>query len=214
MHMVSRKDLNEADLETVRISRNPTTVVTANCEVLTKEEPTENVRELDLFVTVMFLEYTPAALSLGTLCEELGYSYHLTSGQQPHLIKNGTRIICNTANYVPFVVRGLSTSSSLSSSPTSPTSSSQDTVVTTEMSATARSESMSESLRRNPSTSCKGCQIGYRSSSMGWLMKVFQNIGTLPVLLVNYLWSREQRWYQVGTAFLLASRRTEIATSV
>ena len=40
MHMVSRKDLNKADMETVRISRNPTTVVTANGEVQTREEAT------------------------------------------------------------------------------------------------------------------------------------------------------------------------------
>ena len=31
---------------------------------------------------------------------------------------------------------------------------------------------------------------------MDWLMKVFQNIETLPVLLINYLWSREQKWYR------------------
>ena len=53
MHMDSRKDSNKAELENVRISKNPTKVVTANGEVLTKEEATENVRELDLFVTVM-----------------------------------------------------------------------------------------------------------------------------------------------------------------
>ena len=29
---------------------------------------------------------------------------------------------------------------------------------------------------------------------MDWLMKVFQNIETLPVLLMNYQWSREQKW--------------------
>ena len=40
MHVVSKKDLNKAELETVRISKNPTTVVTANDEVLTKEEAT------------------------------------------------------------------------------------------------------------------------------------------------------------------------------
>ena len=40
MHVVSKKDLNKAELETVRISKNPTTVVTANGEVLTKEEAT------------------------------------------------------------------------------------------------------------------------------------------------------------------------------
>ena len=55
MHMVSRKDLDSADLDTVRVSKSPTTVVTANGEVLTKEEPTLYVRELDLFMIVMLL---------------------------------------------------------------------------------------------------------------------------------------------------------------
>ena len=34
--MLSKKDLNSAELETRRISRSPTTVVTANSEVQTK----------------------------------------------------------------------------------------------------------------------------------------------------------------------------------
>ena len=70
MHMVSKKDLNKAQLETVRISKNATTATTANGEVLAKEEATVYVRGLDLFVTVMLLENTPAVLSLGKLCEE------------------------------------------------------------------------------------------------------------------------------------------------
>ena len=36
--------------------------------------------------------------------------------KNPHLIKNGIRIICNTENFVPIVVPGLSSSSSGSSS--------------------------------------------------------------------------------------------------
>ena len=40
MHMVNRKDLYTAVLETARVSKSPTTVVTANGEVLTKEEAT------------------------------------------------------------------------------------------------------------------------------------------------------------------------------
>ena len=107
MHMVSRKDLNSAELETVRASKSPTTVVTANGEVLTEEEAIVYVRELDLFVTVMLLEETPAVLSLGKLCEDHGYNYHWTSGPKPLLIKTGRKIDCNTANYVPFVVPGL-----------------------------------------------------------------------------------------------------------
>ena len=62
------------------------------------------------------LENTPAVLSLGKLCDENGYSYEWINGQKPHLIKNGIRIICNTENFVPIVVPGLSSSSSGSSS--------------------------------------------------------------------------------------------------
>ena len=36
IHMVSKEDLNSAELEIVRISRNPTTVLTANGEVQTQ----------------------------------------------------------------------------------------------------------------------------------------------------------------------------------
>ena len=58
MQMLSRKDLNSAELE------SPTSVVTANSEVQTKEEATVYVKELELFVIVMLLEDTPAVLSL------------------------------------------------------------------------------------------------------------------------------------------------------
>ena len=67
MHMVSEKDLNSAGLETMRTSRSPTTVVTANGEVQTREEATVNVKQLDLFVKVMLLEESPAVLPLETL---------------------------------------------------------------------------------------------------------------------------------------------------
>ena len=62
------------------------------------------------------LDNTPAVLSLGKLCDENGYSYEWINGQKPHLIKDGIRIICNTENFVPIVVPGLSSSSSGSSS--------------------------------------------------------------------------------------------------
>ena len=48
MHMVSRKDLHSAELEAVKVSKNPTMSVTANGEVLTQEEATVYVRELDV----------------------------------------------------------------------------------------------------------------------------------------------------------------------
>ena len=73
------------------------------------------------------LENTPAVLSLGKLCDENGYSYEWINGQKPHLIENGIRIQCNTENFVPIVVPGLSSSSSSSShSSTSMTPSRQE----------------------------------------------------------------------------------------
>ena len=74
------------------------------------------VKELDIFLTMKVLENTPAVLSLGKLCDENGYSYEWINGQKPHLIKDGIRIICNTENFVPVVVPGLTHSSSASSS--------------------------------------------------------------------------------------------------
>ena len=70
MHLLSQKGLNSAELETVKVSRNLTTIVTANGEVQTKEEATVYVKELDLFVTVKLLDDTSAVLSLGKPCED------------------------------------------------------------------------------------------------------------------------------------------------
>ena len=58
MHMISKKDLNSAELETVTTSRSPMTVLTANGEVQTHEEATVHVKELDIFLTMKVLEKT------------------------------------------------------------------------------------------------------------------------------------------------------------
>ena len=60
MHMVSKKEINSAELETMRTSRSPTMEMTPNAEVQTREEATVYVKQLDLFVKVMLLEETPA----------------------------------------------------------------------------------------------------------------------------------------------------------
>ena len=75
MHMISKKDLSKAEMETVTKSRSSTIVITANGEMQTHEEATVHVKELEKFLTMKVLENTPAALSLGKLCDEHGYSY-------------------------------------------------------------------------------------------------------------------------------------------
>ena len=87
VHMISKKDLNAAEMDTLTKSCSPTIVITANGEVQTHEEATVYVKELDIFLTMKVLENTPAVLSLGKLCDENGYSYEWINGQKPHLKK-------------------------------------------------------------------------------------------------------------------------------
>ena len=145
MHMVSKRDLNSAELATMRISKNPT-VMTATGEVQTRDEATVYVKELDLFGTVVLIEETTAVLSLGKLCEEHGYTYHWKSGQNPHLIKNGKRIDCNMSNCVPFVIPGISASPSS----TTPSSSSSSDNRDVETPVSERNGGMNEELRVKP----------------------------------------------------------------
>ena len=109
MHMLSRKDLNSAELHTVKVSESPTTVVTADGEVQTKEEPTVSVKELDLFVT-----------RRSRTCPPKDQWSETTTHQRWQ------------TNNVPIVVPGLSTGSSSSATPTSPTSLLQEAVSPTQ----------------------------------------------------------------------------------
>ena len=144
MHMISKKDLGDAEMDTLTKSCSPTIVITANGEeVQTHEEATVYVKELEIFLTMKVLENTPAVLSLGKLSDENGYSYEWINGQKPHLIKNGIRIPCNTENFVPIVVPGLSSSSSGSSS-TSKTPSRQESHSSSPSSTSSSSPTVSE----------------------------------------------------------------------
>ena len=136
MHMVSEKDLNPAELETTRTSKSPKTVMTANSEVRTNKEATVYVEQLDLFVTVLLFEETPAVLSLDKLCEEHGVHVSLEKRSKTTSHQKGQQIDCNFSNYLPFVVPEITASSSsttpssasLSSSSQELTSANRDSV--------------------------------------------------------------------------------------
>ena len=144
MHMISKKDLSDAEMDILTKSCSCTIVITANGKVQTHEEAIVYVKELDIFLTVEVLENTPAVLSLGKLCDENGYSYEWINGRKPYLIKNGIRIQCNTENFVPIVVPGLSNSSSGSDSSTSRTLSRQGSHCSTSSPSSSLSPTVSE----------------------------------------------------------------------
>ena len=62
MHMISKKDLRDAEMDTLTKSCSPTIVITANGEVQTHEEAIVYVKELEQFLTMKVLDNTPAVL--------------------------------------------------------------------------------------------------------------------------------------------------------
>ena len=52
MHMISKKDLSDPEMDTLTKSCSPTIVITANGEVQTHEEATVYVKEMDIFLTM------------------------------------------------------------------------------------------------------------------------------------------------------------------
>ena len=66
MHMISKKDLNNAEMDTLTKSYSPTIVITANGEVQTHEEAIVYVKELDFFLTMKVLENTWESFAMNT----------------------------------------------------------------------------------------------------------------------------------------------------
>ena len=96
MHMMSKKELSSDEIWTVKSSRNPAVVLTADGEVHTHEEAQVFVHDLNHFVTVQLLEETLAVLSPGKLCKDHGCFCEWVSGQEPQLTNNGKSIFCKT----------------------------------------------------------------------------------------------------------------------
>ena len=96
MYVMSKIDCSSKAVDTLRRSRNPTVVLTANGEVHTNEEAQVLVHDLILFVILQLLEETPAVPSL---CEDHRYSYVWVSGQKPRLTKDGKTFMCKTNNF-------------------------------------------------------------------------------------------------------------------
>ena len=90
MHMISKKDVSDSEMDTLTKSCSPTIVITASGEVQTHEEAIVYVKELDMFLTMKVFENTPVVLSIGKPRDENGCSCEWINGQKPHLIQNGT----------------------------------------------------------------------------------------------------------------------------
>ena len=84
LHMMSKKELISGEQDTIRRSNT-----TASGKAVSTEEAKLYVNDLDVFVTMMLLENSPAVLSLGQLREEMDYSYEWEKEESPLLGKDG-----------------------------------------------------------------------------------------------------------------------------
>ena len=123
MHMVSEKDLNSAELETMRTSRSPTTVMTANGEVRTNKERDGICQTIGLIRQCYVSSRNSRSAFIGeTLWRTWVHLPLEKRSKTTFLIKNGKRIECRYIElWYHFVVPGISASSS-STTPSSASS--------------------------------------------------------------------------------------------
>ena len=114
MHMISKKDLNSAKLETVTTSRSPTTVITTVEKFRRMKRPQfmsknwiYSWRWKSSRIRQQFHRLESFAMNTDTHTSGSTVKNHIS-------LKMVFSIQCNTENFVPIVVPGLSTSSSSS----------------------------------------------------------------------------------------------------
>ena len=87
MHMISKKDLSDAEMDSLTKSCSPTIVITVNGEVQTHEEATVYVKELDILLNYESRRKLASSLIASeSFAMKDGYSYEWINGQKPHLI--------------------------------------------------------------------------------------------------------------------------------
>ena len=113
MHMISKKDLSNAEMDTLTKSCSLTTVITANGEVQTHEKATVYVKELD------FSWLWKSSKTHQQYCRLESFAMKTDILMNGSKVKNhiSLKTGCNTENFVSIVVPGLSTSSSARSHP-------------------------------------------------------------------------------------------------
>ena len=101
---MSKKELTSAEKDTTTISKEPTVTTTDNSKAESTEEATVNVNSLDVFITLMLLEDSPAAQSLDFIFEEMGFSNEWTKGRVSIVDRRwNSDEVQKTENHVPTV---------------------------------------------------------------------------------------------------------------
>ena len=114
LHMIGKYSLKAEEKKSIRPTPYTHYIQTANGIIEVNKECRIYTSKLDLWIWAKLAgEDSPAVLSLGRICYDLGYSYVWSAGEQPRLIKglvniikspNAAEITCPIENCVPLIV--------------------------------------------------------------------------------------------------------------
>ena len=89
--MIGINQLTESERKSIRCLSIPFLVQTAHGVVHCTNEARIYIHDLKLWVWAQLLEDSPAVLSLGLLCTQMGYSYYWKDGEeQSYLVRMAT----------------------------------------------------------------------------------------------------------------------------
>ena len=98
-----KNELTPIEKVTIRGSKEPTVITTANGKGESTEETTVYVNDLEVFVAIVPLENSPAVLSPGLFCTDLRCSCEWKKGESPSLMKDENVTRCKSENHVPLL---------------------------------------------------------------------------------------------------------------
>ena len=102
-HLVDSETLTSKELASVRKLKRPIPISTANGDIELKSKCTIYVHELGEHVEAYLHEGTVAVLSLGLLCDGLGFTYLWKPNASPVLTKGKLKVVCDPVFNVPFI---------------------------------------------------------------------------------------------------------------
>ena len=105
-HIVDGSTLSAKERKTLLKIKKPILTSTANGEIELTESCTIYVRELGMHLPAYVHKGTVAILSLGLLCQDLGFTYEWKPNASPTLTKGDHKITCEPHFNVPFIYAG------------------------------------------------------------------------------------------------------------
>ena len=104
--LISKADIAKLK-KFIRQAERPITFITANGQTYANEVVDVFLQEFGDKISPYILNNTPAVVSVGFRCMEMGCSFVWPSGQDPYFIlPDGNIVVCEVLDYIPYIRAG------------------------------------------------------------------------------------------------------------